>query len=132
MPSTLVFPDGIRLARKDEIPGPERDRSKTWPRVESANIVPGYVLHATEDKRFMHYAEINVNAPQIWPVFRDLCQALLSPHATFIAAETDCELIPIGSACTFRYRNARTSPVSIGARRVRAVRARERPRRNNQ
>ncbi len=77
MPSTLIFPDGIRLAQRDEIPGPEAHRSETWARVESANIVSGYVVHAVKDEQFTHYAEINVDAPHIWAVFCDLCRALL-------------------------------------------------------
>jgi hypothetical protein len=98
MPSTLIFPDGIRLARRDEIPGPEPLRSETWARVECACIESGYVLHAADDARFTHYAEINVDAPQIWAVFRDLCQALLGPDATLIVGEADREPVPVGSA----------------------------------
>jgi hypothetical protein len=98
MPSTLVFPDGVRLALKHEIPGPERERSAIWERIESANIAPGFVIKASNDARFARYAEINVDAPQIWGVFRDLCHALLGSVATFIASEMDTAPTPAGSA----------------------------------
>lgn len=97
MPSTLIFPAGIRLARKDEIPGPEPRHSNEWARIESANIAPGFVLKATDDQRFTHYAEINVDAPHIWAVFRDLCENLLSPTATLIIGDIDGEPVTVGS-----------------------------------
>lgn len=98
MSSTLIFPDGVRLAREDEIPGSNPRHSETWTRVQSAHIVPGFVLHDAEDERFAHYVEINVNAPHIWAVFCDLCQALLGPNATFIVGDADSELAPVASA----------------------------------
>jgi len=36
MARTLVFPDGVRLASKDEIPGPKPDREAAWARIQSA------------------------------------------------------------------------------------------------
>ncbi|MEI9964908.1 MAG: hypothetical protein WDM92_09515 [Caulobacteraceae bacterium] len=97
MPSTLVFPDGMRLAREDEIPGPAADRAKVWARVASANIARGYLLYPAPDERFTHYAEVNVDAPQLWAVFHDLCQALLGPEATLLAANAGCDPVPVGS-----------------------------------
>jgi hypothetical protein len=98
MPSTLVFPDGVRLAHKHEIPGPERERSVAWARIESATIVPGFVIKPSNDPRFARYAEINVDAPQIWAVFCDLCHSVLGPVATLIAGESDATPVPRGSA----------------------------------
>jgi len=61
--------------------------------------VPGYTLvDAPNDVRFGHYAEINVNASQIWTVFSDLCVALIPDPATLIAAEDDIEPHRIVSA----------------------------------
>jgi hypothetical protein len=94
------FPDGVRLARLEEIPGPEPLRAATWARVQAARIAPGYTLVASDDSRFSRYAEINVNASQIWMVFRDLCQALLGPVATMVASLIDEEPVTIGSTDT--------------------------------
>ena len=96
MASTLIFPDGVRLALKDEIPRAERP--KVWARVQAANIAPGFTLLASDDKRFTHCAEINVDAPHIWDVFRDLCEALLGTTAQLIAGEGDNAPISLGSA----------------------------------
>jgi len=97
VPNTLVFPDGVRLALKDEIPGPKSERDPLWARIESASIAPGFTIQPSNDARFSHYAEINVDAPQIWAVFRDLCRALLGPNATLIAGEVDETPISRGS-----------------------------------
>ena len=98
MPITLVFPDGVRLARKHEIPGPEAVRSALWDRIEAADIAPGFIIKQTSDTQFVAYAEINVDAPNIWAVFCDLCHALLGPVATFIANEDDETPRPLGTA----------------------------------
>lgn len=98
MPSTLVFPDGVRLALRNEIPGPENERDALWARIESASIAPGFTIQPSNDARFSHYAEINVDAPQIWAVFSDLCHDLLGANATFIAGEVDQTPTPRGSA----------------------------------
>ncbi|MCP4601205.1 MAG: hypothetical protein GY847_11890 [Proteobacteria bacterium] len=100
MASTLVFPDGIRLAELDEIPGPEPNRAAAWARVESANIVAGFTLAESTDTPFGFYAEINVDAPRIWAVFFELCKALLGPTATLVVSEIDYEPMPVGSART--------------------------------
>jgi hypothetical protein len=97
MPSTLVFPDGVRLALRDEIPGPGKERDALWASVESANIVQGFTIKPSNDARFSHYAEINVDAPQIWAVFSDLCRALLGPNAMFIGGEVDATPTSRGS-----------------------------------
>jgi hypothetical protein len=88
----LEFPDGVRLAQLEEIPGPEADRSAAWARVKQAYIVPGFtVTDSLSDQRFGHYAEINVNASQIWALFCDLCAGLLSDPASLIASDADTE-----------------------------------------
>jgi hypothetical protein len=89
---TLEFPDGVRLAKLEEIPGSEPERSAGWERVRQAHIVPGFtVTDSLSDHRFGHFAEINVNASQIWALFRDLCAGLLSDPATLIASDVDTE-----------------------------------------
>lgn len=100
MPSTLKFPDGIRLAHLDELPGPGSDRAAAWARIQSANIAPGFTLSESTDSRFAFYAEANVDGPRIWAVFRDLCQGLLGREATLIISEIDDEPMPLGSAHT--------------------------------
>jgi hypothetical protein len=98
--STLAFPDGIRLAHEDEIPGPEPERAAAWKRVQSANITPGFLLKESNDCRFPLYAEGNVDAPQIWPVFCDLCRGLIGPAASLVMCEYDEKLTSLGTAST--------------------------------
>lgn len=100
MTSTLAFADGIRLAYKDEIPGPEPEREAAWKRVQSANITPGFLLKESNDDRFSFYAECNVDAPQIWAVFCDLCRSLVGPVASLVMSEHDEELSHLGTAST--------------------------------
>lgn len=100
MPSTLVFPDGIRLLHMDEMPGPEPDRAAAWARIQGANIEAGFTLCTSTDSRFSFYAEANIDAPRIWVVFRDLCQTLLGPEATLVISALDDEPMPLGSAGT--------------------------------
>jgi hypothetical protein len=89
MPSTLIFPDGARLAARDEIPGPEVERAKEWSRIERANIAPGFVLKPSGDESFAFYAEVNVDAPQAWRLFRGLCGAVLPPNGDLLFADSD-------------------------------------------
>jgi hypothetical protein len=100
MPSTLVFPDGVRLAHKDELPGPEPSRAAACARIQSANIEAGFILSESPDTRFAFYAEANVDAPKIWVVFRDLCEVLMGPTATLVVSQLDDEPISVGSAGT--------------------------------
>jgi hypothetical protein len=100
VPSTLVFPDGVRLATRDEIPGTEAVRSEQWARLQSASITPGFVLKASGDARFSHYAEINVDAPQVWALFCELATSLLASDAALLFAHIDAEPAPLGSAPT--------------------------------
>jgi hypothetical protein len=97
MASTLVFPDGVRLAHMDELPGSEARRAELWARVQSANIGPDFILRKSNDCRFPLYAEANVNGPQIWAVLSDLCRGLLGPVATLLMSEVDDELASLGS-----------------------------------
>lgn len=70
MPSTLIFPDGVRLAAREEIPGNAARRAEERARIQSADIAPGFVLKPSGDTRFDCYVEINVDAPQIFCAVR--------------------------------------------------------------
>jgi hypothetical protein len=100
MPSTLVFPDGVRLARHWELLGSEQNRASNWARIQAANIATGFTLSESTDSQFAFYAEANVDAPKIWDVFRDLSLVLLGPVSTLIMSEIDDEPMPLGSAGT--------------------------------
>jgi len=100
MPSTLVFPDGVRLAERHELPGPESERAQVLSSIQQAEIAPGFVLADSLDRSFAFYSEANVDAPKIWDVFRDLSQSLLGPFATLVISEIDRELVPVGAADT--------------------------------
>jgi Ribosomal protein L7/L12 C-terminal domain len=96
----LIFPDGIRLAKMEEMPRPVAHREAAWARIQSANIQTGFTLVKADDPHFAFYAEANVDAPEIWNVFSDLCRALLGPEATLLMSQLDDEPIPVGSAHT--------------------------------
>ena len=98
MANTLVFPDGVRLANREEIPGTENARATVWARIQAAKLTQGFVLKRAEGEQFKFYAEANVHAPLIWAVFRDLCRALLTSEATLIFSETDADPSSLGSA----------------------------------
>lgn len=96
MASNLVFPDGVRLARLYELPGPEPDRTMNWSRIQAAEIRSGYRLSESADPRFAFYGQANVDAPKIWDIFRDLCIRLLGPMATLVMSEIDGVPAPVG------------------------------------
>jgi hypothetical protein len=100
VPKVFVFPDGIRLAQREELPGPAPSRAAAWARIQAANIETGFTIVKSTDPRFSFYAEVNVNAPMIWIVFRDLCKALLGSRASLLMSEIDDDPAPLGSAGT--------------------------------
>lgn len=102
MPNVFVFPDGIRLAQRDELPGSASSRAAAWARIQTANIETGFTIVKSTDPRFSFYAEANVNAPMIWIVFRDLCKALLGSRAILMMSEIDDDPAPLGSAGTLQ------------------------------
>jgi hypothetical protein len=91
VPSDLVFPDGVRLARLHEIPGPEPRRAQEWARLQHVEIHPGFVVCKQGDPTSGFYAEANVDAPRIWGVFCDLCEHLLGQSATLLIGDPDEE-----------------------------------------
>ena len=98
MASTLILPDGVRLARRYELPLSGEARASAWARVVVANITAGFTITESSDPRFSFYAEANVDGPQIWVVFRELCRTLLGPQTTLVLSEIDDEPSPVGSA----------------------------------
>lgn len=89
MPSTLVFADGVRLALKEELPGPSARQDELWARIQSASIHSGFTLRATQDAAFRYYAEANIHAHDIWSTFRDLCGALLLKQGALLLSFKD-------------------------------------------
>jgi hypothetical protein len=87
--NTLIFPDGVRLTTRDELPGPPDRRDELWARVEAASIHPGYTLKAARDPAFRYYAEANIHAPEIWSAFRDLSRALLGERGMLLLSFKD-------------------------------------------
>lgn len=81
MKNTLIFPAGIRLYEPHELTA-ESDKNELIEKVRHARIEQGYVIHTADNAAFKFYAEINVDAPQIWSVFRSLCKALIPEKAT--------------------------------------------------
>ncbi len=85
----LVFPDGIRLAKPHELPS--SDESVLLEKVRNARIEQGYVAQSASETLFTCYAEANVDATQIWKVFRSLCEALIPEEAMPIIGEIEQE-----------------------------------------
>lgn len=86
----LIFPKGVRLARDYEI-SDDANKTELLKKIREAQIEQGFVITDADDSRFNYYAEANVNAPQIWRLFRSLCETLLPAEVTPIVGETDEE-----------------------------------------
>jgi hypothetical protein len=100
MASTLVFPDGVRLADEETLRWNPDHYAADWARVQSANIAAGFVLDIAKDPQFSFYAEANVDAPCLWTVFCDLCLNLLGPVAELAMSVIDDEPDHLGQAHT--------------------------------
>jgi hypothetical protein len=89
----LIFPDGVRFAREDEIPAGSR---AGWDRIAHARITTGYTHREHTGATFRAFFEANVHAPQLWLAFRALAEALLPEFAAPIVGMKDEEpvLIP--------------------------------------
>lgn len=57
-----------------------------------ARLVAGYVLNDTGRAGYTAYAEVNVHAPAVWHLFRDLVTGLLPEHAALLIGVKDEEL----------------------------------------
>jgi hypothetical protein len=90
----LILPSSIRLLRPDEVPVHD-DRDKILAKVSAghrARFVAGYVLSDTGRPGFTAYAEVNVHAPAVWHLFRDLVATLLPEYAALLIGVKDEEL----------------------------------------
>jgi hypothetical protein len=90
----LIPPSSVRLLRPDEVPVHD-DRDKILEEVaagQRARFVAGYVLSDTGREGYTAYAEINVHAPLLWYLFRDLVTRLLPEHAALLIGVKDEEL----------------------------------------
>jgi hypothetical protein len=93
----LNFPKGIRFVRGNEIPDSNSDKSEMLEKIHNANIQQGFVIsNLVEDAKFKFYAEININAEQIWLIFRNLCEVLLPDEVMPIIGELDDEFLNNG------------------------------------
>ena len=84
----LVFPESIRLEKPDEIPN-SPEKPELLQKIRNARIQQGYVAGKVNENLFSCYAEANVDAPQVWKVFRSLCEDLLPNESMFIITELD-------------------------------------------
>jgi hypothetical protein len=92
----LVSPEGIKLARANELPN-SPEKSELLEKIRNARIEQGYVVQTASESLFTCYAEANVDAPQLWQVFRALCEDLLPEEAMPIIGEIDEEPLHNGS-----------------------------------
>ena len=87
-PEPLIFPSGVRFPRDDEFPAEyeeERDR------IAAANITTGWVEMNFSDRGYAAYFEVNVHAPRVWQVVRDIAEAILPNAAAPIVGLKDEE-----------------------------------------
>jgi hypothetical protein len=87
----LVFPEGVKLATSTDIPF-DPDLPELLARVNSAKIEPGYIVHHVNDRLFQYYVEVNVNAPQLWSLFRSLCNVLLPEEVQPVVGDLNEEI----------------------------------------
>ena len=74
--------------------GPDKD--DLIEKIRCAHIAPGYFFRDADNVLYKFYAEINIDAPSIWAVFRSLCESLLPEKATPIIGEIDEESLHNG------------------------------------
>jgi len=87
-PEPLVFPRGVRFARKNEMPN---DGEEALARIAKANITTGYTLDSRGGNGFTSYFEANVHAPSIFEVFRDVAESIIIEVAAPIIGLKDEE-----------------------------------------
>lgn len=98
MVGSLVVADGVRLATPDELPGSPDRRDELRAKIEAASIHPGFTLKAARDPAFRYYAEINVDASDIWALFCDLARGVLAGSGTLLLSFKDDEPQSIAEA----------------------------------
>ncbi len=84
------LPLGIRIPCSDEYPK-GNDPKEINKNRDSANIVEGFVINEISEKKFSHYAEVNVDADKIWDVFCGIAKQLIKNEAYGIIGFKDEE-----------------------------------------
>ena len=90
-PQPLILPPSVRLLLPEEVPAGEsyaRLRADVA-RGQAARFTTGYVLRLTEAPELKAYAEVNVHAPVLWSLVRDLTTELLPEHAALLIGPKD-------------------------------------------
>lgn len=82
----LIFPKGIRFPRRNELP---RGNEDAFARIAQARIVTGFTRIDKDGPGYSSYFEVNVHAPKIFAVFRDLAHSLLPTVAAPIIGVKD-------------------------------------------
>jgi hypothetical protein len=82
----LRFPRGVRLARKDEIPG---CTDEILERIANARIATGFVSLPCEAMGYSTYIEANIHADEVWRVFEALTGRLLPTSAAPVVGWID-------------------------------------------
>jgi len=70
----LIFPRGVRFPRRNEIPG---DASEALEKIATPRITTGYTIQIVKGKPFNAYLEVNVHAPNVFELFKELCITLM-------------------------------------------------------
>lgn len=78
--NTYKLPLGIRIPNFDEYPNGYNVDEINMKR-DSANIIEGYKLAEVQGEKFTHYAEINIDADNIWNLFVALSDKLIGDTA---------------------------------------------------
>ena len=90
-PQPLILPPSVRLLLPEEVPAGDnyaRLRANVA-RGQAARFTTGYVLKLTPGPGFRAYAEVNVHAPDLWSLVRDLTTELLPEHAALLIGPKD-------------------------------------------
>lgn len=87
-PEPLIFPTGVRFPREGEFPA-EHEEERA--RIAAANITTGWVETDFADRGYAAYFEVNVHAPHVWQVVRDIAEAILPNAAAPIVGRKDEE-----------------------------------------
>lgn len=78
--NTYKLPIGIRIPNFDEYPNGYNVDDINMKR-NSANIIEGYKLVEVQCEKFTHFAEINIDADNIWNLFAALSDKLIGDTA---------------------------------------------------
>ncbi|MBP6002057.1 MAG: hypothetical protein KA746_01355 [Pyrinomonadaceae bacterium] len=87
-PEPLIFPSGVRFARKNEMP---QGNDKDLARIARANVTTGYIRNDDGGPTFSSYFEANIHAPNVFAVFTELAESLLPDIAAPIIGLKDEE-----------------------------------------